>query len=279
MFCSAVLRSGTRSLEHVFPDWILRHFRIGDQVISPQAWKGTSVVSAVRRHPLAAFRLGGICAGCNNGWMSALEQNVKPSLLALSKGERHLSDLTHLEQRTLSRWAAKTALVLHAATYSDQVIPRPLYPLLRSQPKQLPTGLVVLAIQTPDLADDLLAVTAIQSDRFLILSRPGLAADPVRWKISLRVGILQLLVSYCSDAAWTPVGWRDVHKALWPTQLTLFYAAGLRRDLVTTRKESGTVLFHISLGIAAGLVQAEIELLPRPPLEQELERFFTSPRK
>lgn len=274
IFCSAVLRSGTRTREHVLPDWILRHFQIGDHVIAPQAWRDGEETSPVRRHPLAAFKLGGICAGCNHGWMSTLEQKVKRCLLALSKGERHLFDLTHQEQRTLSRWAAKTALVLHAATYSDPVIPRALYAPLRNNTKHHPPGLTVVAKQTPDLAEDLLAVTAIQSDRFLVLRRPGTPADFVRWKISLRVGILQLLVTYCSDPAWTVVAWRDVHIALWPTQLALFYSAGLRRDLVTTRKESGTVLFHISLAIATGLTQTDIDLLPRLPLEQELERFF-----
>ena len=275
MFCPTLLRSGTRSREHVFPDWILRYFHIGDHIVSPQRWKVASASSPIRRYQLGAFRLGKVCQSCNGGWMSALEQKVKPVLLALSKDERPVSDLTHAEQRTLSRWAAKTALVLHAATYTDEVIPRSLYPLLRTHSKHLPKGLAVVAKQTPDLAEDLLALTAIQSDAFLIFRRPGTTPNPVRWKVSVRIGILQLLVSYLLDPAWTLVGWRDVHTALWPTELKLFYSAGLRLDSVMPRKESGTVLFHISLGIAEGLAQTEIELVLRPPLEQELERFFT----
>jgi hypothetical protein len=259
----------------VFPDWILRHFQIGDHVIAPQVWNSGEATSPVRRDPLDRFTLGEICVECNTGWMSRLEEKLKPPLLALSNGERHLTDLTHGEQSIVSRWAVKTGLVLHAATYSATVIPRALYSTLRDNSKKQPPGFTVVATQTPDLAEDLLAVTAFQSDRFFLLRRPGTPSDFGRWKISIRVGILQLLVTYCSDTSWTPVGWRDVHVALWPTRLSLFYSAGLRRDLITTKKESGTVLFHVSLAIATDLTQADIDLLPRLPLEQELERFFT----
>lgn len=177
LFCPTLLRSGTRSREHVFPDWILQHFRIGDHVVTQRAWQGLEQSSPVRRHPLGAFRLGGVCEGCNKGWMSDLEQTVKPLLLALGKGDRRLPDLAHQEQRILSRWAVKTGLVLHAASNTRQVIPRSLYPMLRSSPKQLPPGLTVVATQTPDLDDDILAVTAFQSDRFFILCRPGTPHD------------------------------------------------------------------------------------------------------
>jgi hypothetical protein len=275
IFCSAALRSGNRTREHVFPDWMLRHFKIGDHVIAPQSWRGTASVSGARRHPLAAFRFGGVCGGCNHGWMSKLEQKVKPVLLALSSDERHLPDLTHNEQILLSRWTRKTALVLHAASYSPPVIPRSIYTLTKERPKLCPPGISVVAMQTPDLAEDILAVSALQSDRFILILKPGTADDFARWKISLRVGILQLLVTYWSNPSWNIVGWRDVHMALWPERLSLFYSARLRRDLVVARKESGTVLFHVSLGISTGLNQQDIDLVSRPPLEQELERNFS----
>src|SRR5260370_32243270 len=69
MFCSTPLRRDNRSQEHVFPDWILRYFQIGDEIISPQGFQGTDELAPVRRHPLAAFRVGGcaspaIAVGC-----------------------------------------------------------------------------------------------------------------------------------------------------------------------------------------------------------------------
>ncbi len=255
---------------------MLRHLQIGDEMIAPQAWQGRNAVSAPRRHSLAAFRLGGVCLDCNNGWMSNLERRSKPVLLPLSKGDRSVLDLSHSEQRTISHWSVKTALVLHAASYRTLMIPRLTYMLARNARTKHPPGVSVFAMQTPDLAEDITTLTAIQSDRFLLLRRPSTEAIFPRWKVSLRIGTLQLLVVYCSDPSWKPVGWLKVHVPLSPTQLNLSYTAGLRHDRVSVRKESGTALFHISLGLAHGLIQSDISLLPRPPLEVELESFFSS---
>ena len=53
-----------------------------------------------------------MCQSCNNGWMSALEDAVKPFVGAML---HDLSiTLTHENQRTIATWAAKTAMVLEA---------------------------------------------------------------------------------------------------------------------------------------------------------------------
>jgi hypothetical protein len=277
LFCTDELGPGTRSREHVIPDWILRRFSIGDYVISPKAWDGGSEILPERRHPLASFRLGGVCRQCNEGWMSTLEQRASSNLLALSDGGRKTGGLAHPEQAVLARWAAKTALVVHAASYPYSKIPHSIYTNLRTS-KGLPPGVSVLAMQTDGLADDIPPVTALQSDRYMFVKRRRTAEPLGCWKVSLRVGILQLLVCHCPDTSWEPLGWRNVHQGLWPTKVRLWYDARLRKDMVTVRKESGTVLFHLSLALTSGLDQSEINLMPRLPLEEELERFFISNR-
>ncbi len=206
--------------------------------------------------------------------MSGLEQNAKPILLPISRGERKLPDLAQGEQHTISRWALKTALVLHSASYSPPVIPETVYKNFNPPSKRIPELVSVFAMQTPDLSDDLRAVSALQSDRFILASPSGLSQKFPRWKISLRIGILQILVVYRADPSWTPLGWRGVHKPLWPTISRLSYPALLRTDQVKPRLESASVLFHLSLALAAGLTQEDIEMMPRPPLEHELEQFF-----
>ena len=217
MFRRGALGAGRNSREHVFPDWILRHFNIGDHVISPKAWDGDTDLIGERCHPLSSFRLGGVCSGCNGGWMSRLEQRTKPNLIALSSGARRLEGLSHPEQAILSRWAVKTAFVLHAASYPLAKIPRSVHPELQ-QRGDLPKGISVVAMQTPDLADDILAVTAIQSDRHVCLDAGRVSKPLGCWKISLRVGMLQLLISYCPDDRWAPLAWRGVHQPVWPTR-------------------------------------------------------------
>ena len=60
---------------------------------------------------LESFRLGAICEACNNGWMSELEVHAKPLLLALSREQRALSDLTEEECGIVAAWAGKTAII------------------------------------------------------------------------------------------------------------------------------------------------------------------------
>jgi hypothetical protein len=60
---------------------------------------------------LESFRFGAICETCNNGWMSELEGRAKPLLIALSRGERALSDLTEGECGIAAAWAGKTAII------------------------------------------------------------------------------------------------------------------------------------------------------------------------
>lgn len=63
-----------------------------------------------------------VCAKCNNGWMSRLENQTKPALLAMVDGESRT--LGALEQRTVARWADKTAIV-HETTSVKTLISRP----------------------------------------------------------------------------------------------------------------------------------------------------------
>ena len=66
--------------------------------------KDTRVVGGASVHkPTVA------CASCNNGWMSALEQSVRPILQPLILGESRR--LSQSDSVILASWATKTALV------------------------------------------------------------------------------------------------------------------------------------------------------------------------
>lgn len=161
LFCPTVLTSKTRSKEHVMADWILRYYQIQDHIVTPKrlmASNGNSA-SAERRHPLAALQVRRVCSDCNHGWMSDLEQRAKTILLPLSKCERRIADLSHVEQSTVSHWAAKTALVMHLASgLGRDRIPAATYQTLRCHRRRLPAGIAVFGFQTPDLAEDLLGL-------------------------------------------------------------------------------------------------------------------------
>lgn len=76
-----------------------------------------------------------VCAGCNNGWMSVLEEEARPTLTALIAGKPRELDVT--EQTTLATWGTKTAMMLdfhqekplvrsreHAEFYATRLPPR-----------------------------------------------------------------------------------------------------------------------------------------------------------
>jgi hypothetical protein len=84
--------------EHVFAHWLVIKLKAGKLVPSDA--------------PPAAERIGRVvttvCADCNAGWMSALEVSFRRILF----GARRIGVLQEPDRVTLSRWFAKTAILL-----------------------------------------------------------------------------------------------------------------------------------------------------------------------
>ena len=118
--CSFCLREDVAlTREHVFARWLVERLR---------AWRvthtarGSADVAADAR---IARLVTNVCGQCNAGWMSGLEVSFRQAVFAKSRPE-HLAEPT---RRTLSRWFAKTAmLVAHAA--SQELVPEEHWPAL-----------------------------------------------------------------------------------------------------------------------------------------------------
>jgi hypothetical protein len=82
-----------------------------------------------------------VCKTCNTRWLSVLENDVKPILGPMIRGE----DRTLLpeEQRLVAAWAAKTAFMLDLAS-GDPAIPVGFYQSLRQRRTALPTHIIWL---------------------------------------------------------------------------------------------------------------------------------------
>ena len=63
------------------------------------------------------LRVKRVCRTCNNGWMSRLENDVKPQLQPLFAGQTHT--ISYPAQATLSLWAVKTAMALEGVDTPD----------------------------------------------------------------------------------------------------------------------------------------------------------------
>lgn len=128
VFCGQV---GSLTKEHVYPRWIWRTFREGAPQPQgyvpgePLAWTEELGLGAggVPEHwymprderpfiNATSRMVKVVCSSCNNGWMSALEADVRALLLRISRKSQWR--FTKDEIRTLRRWLVKTGLMLES---------------------------------------------------------------------------------------------------------------------------------------------------------------------
>ena len=105
--------------EHVFARWLVARLR---------AWRATHAAHGpadAAADARIARLVTNVCGACNAGWMSGLEVSFRQAVFATSRPD-HVAEPT---RRTLSRWFAKTAvLVAHAA--SQELVPEDNWPEL-----------------------------------------------------------------------------------------------------------------------------------------------------
>ena len=99
--------------EHVWPDWLRKiildsRATGGQKAFHAQIERGGS--TSEFKNPNLEIKVGMPCSSCNGGWMSALENQVKPFVTTMAyRGEKTLLDAGR--QLALTRWIIKTAMV------------------------------------------------------------------------------------------------------------------------------------------------------------------------
>lgn len=68
------------------------------------------------------YKLPEVCEGCNNGWMSNLEEGMKHASGRLVEGRPHL--LHPYDQAVIATWMTKTALLYDIARGDRKIAPR-----------------------------------------------------------------------------------------------------------------------------------------------------------
>jgi hypothetical protein len=120
-FCGA----GSRlTKEHVFPTW-LDAYLPGDRpywVLEQDRFVGDHPFEVRRPSQGLDFVVKAVCGDCNNGWMSAPEEEAKPILERLLISTK-LGPLLKDEQQVIARWATKTAMMLDF-TQEKQLVPQ-----------------------------------------------------------------------------------------------------------------------------------------------------------
>jgi hypothetical protein len=97
--CLRADRAMTR--EHVFARWLVRRLH-GGRLIASDATRSSAVPERIARVT------ANVCADCNAGWMSVLEDSFRRAVF----GRPRVGTLQAPDRVTLSRWFTKTALLL-----------------------------------------------------------------------------------------------------------------------------------------------------------------------
>lgn len=101
-----------KTREHIFPRWLTGEMGERETDVTPTRLElVTGKTASTTKRPLAGLVARGICATCNNGWMSQLEEQVRPHLMDKPRPSPMSEDAAYV----LARWFAKTAAVLNVS--------------------------------------------------------------------------------------------------------------------------------------------------------------------
>lgn len=95
--------------EDVIPKWVLRLLRKQDGERVPMRTYRFGKPPHDRLVANSALKVGSVCRGCNSGWMSRLEEDVKPILTPMILGNS--VKLTVRQQERLTTWMTKCAII------------------------------------------------------------------------------------------------------------------------------------------------------------------------
>lgn len=111
------------AVEHITPKWLHEHLGLTPQAQLRQGYAAHGEAERSREFASLRFVEGRVCAECNNGWMSRLENAAKPILVSLMEGHRSLPELSRDEATIVAKWTTKIAYLLANASMAGKPVP------------------------------------------------------------------------------------------------------------------------------------------------------------
>lgn len=126
-FCSQLLTGKTKSREHIWARWLHKRLDVEksyfEGIHTGIPW-GVHTIST-RTQSANSMVLGGVCANCNNGWMSKLEVKVAPIFEKLWEvGKEKYITLDSQSCEILAHWAFKTSLTINLSSNYRRIVPQ-----------------------------------------------------------------------------------------------------------------------------------------------------------
>lgn len=216
LFCENVANSN----EHMWPYWMRSKFQRNahDTAIETNHYITASGSyhpdsRPVHGHPTTR-KVKAVCRPCNNGWMSALEDEAKPMLAQMLSGNRIVLD--ELAQRTLVDWVVMKMMVWEVTDDRGRVFTRP-ETLAFATSRTLPVTLRIWLFRTrlPNFAH----ITRTFTSLFAVgESIDGSVANiPNTQAMFFGVGQLVIWVVQSSIEGFDPIAHRQrLARPLWP---------------------------------------------------------------
>jgi hypothetical protein len=208
-FCGATEKL-TR--EHWLPQWT--RALVDDGPPAPYVRAEEEQIEHIWDAPLGSMTVKQVCEGCNAGWMSQLEEQARPLLTPMLRGQ--VRTFSAAEQLMLATWAAKT---IYAAdlTRPDPVAPDENRKWVREH-QVPPSGTTVLVARYGGRRYPLYTAGGTKT---LEISAAGGPPQPWRtYVLSVSAGpvVLQIFGHAIANVVeFRPTGWkRDFAHVLWP---------------------------------------------------------------
>jgi hypothetical protein len=224
--CGGSLEGKKRAKEDITPVWLQKLLGIARTPADPRiigkrgAAYGTVqpddefVVKRHRKHNFSKSLAGEVCDTCNNGWMSELENAVKPILQKLI-ADPQARDFKVKQRDALARWLLKTGFMEEQGNRPAQAFV-PAQHIRQVREGTLPEGVVLFVAKTD------LPARAYQT----FLTRDWIWHGPEQvarseglllrtYKVALQINqLIAVLVYVPSEYRWTVSYWTRLHHVL-----------------------------------------------------------------
>lgn len=257
IFCNTPLVGKEKSEEHIFPKWLQKYLGVKKTHLyqtlfeqeNEEFWK-------TRQYIFNNHVSGLVCEGCNTGWMSNLEDQVKSIIIPLIDGQH--GNIEQEQCKIVAKWLYKTALTLHSASIQQKKVPAEHYKHLYEK-NEIPKG-VVIAIAPIHKIE--------KNDHYWIQSRtwPGIAKSVPKttikeylqnaYKISMRAGNFSWRVTYLPRENTPNIYFFDLHnnyikyvhpckgqKIIWNSNMALKTLGELDSSLIYMQKIDSHISF------------------------------------
>ena len=236
LFCATPLTE--RGPENAIPQWLRDYLGVRhEDVLQAIAQTESGTLRQQRSHALVEAP---ICRECDDGWMSDLENQIRPLLIDLMSGQRSLLALSPQERLLVGRWTAKSAFVLgNSVQTQEEAVPVDHPQTLKEISDTLPAGVGVFANQHDHTGQ----FSYVQKNHWLRFSEVEQPEHPGRYKIAFQLQKLLLLVAH-----WPPptrlVVAAATHVPVWPIEtLTPSHYSGIE---LPRRHDSRSLLMRFS---------------------------------